>query len=602
MARWRTRKSGIKRTFRKRKTFRKNKRFSKHVKSTYKRKKRTMNKLYGGMKHKKKIWKPPKSTRRQGFCNLFGRRKKKQLLGGVRISKGDPEYIETLPDKLEKIYKLVGEDDEGDRKIELLGKGASGKVYQAQTKEGAKEVAVKKIQSARSDSKNEITILERIKESSSQYVVNIIEKVDARDGHTYIVMENMSGGSLDKYRLMLTYEDVRVVVAKIAYALKFLHGKNIVHCDIKPENILVKDENDKTSVKLADFGFSQIKENGGVFTRLLGFSPYYAAPELVQPFLDDEVPFEFNEKVDCWALGVMTYFLLYRRFPFDPEDDDRYLIKKKMRGKFRYSEYVDVELKSKIDEIWMREEKNMEDLIEYLHNMKTNKLQMPVPYHLAKLETIVLGLKQEGSIGSRLEALEEAVLGKAETGGRRRRLKALDDALKEAPEEEYKKKFNEVYDKIHTLMNEKYKFTMWDHWVPPNFSKLWTKAKMPGTPTSAWNVILQVKLLAPPGQHEALYGIIRAGKFIFPEYKSVKEPPAEAKDLITKLLTVSASDRPDADQIVNHPWIKGVEDVAVEAIPGTPVTEKKVADASYKDPPSPLPTPGLLKVKWPPDT
>ena len=80
MARWRTRKLRIKKTFRKNKQYRKgsrkrrvNKQFSKRVKSTYKRKKKIMKNLYGGMKHKKKIVKkPPKLIRCKGFRNLFG--------------------------------------------------------------------------------------------------------------------------------------------------------------------------------------------------------------------------------------------------------------------------------------------------------------------------------------------------------------------------------------------------------------------------------------------------------------------------------------------------------------------------------------------------
>jgi len=91
--------------------------------------------------------------------------------------------------------------------------------------------------------------------------------------------------------------------------LNYLHKKNIAHRDLKPENILlVHKELDKFDVKIADFGFAaQFNPKIG-FDKKMG-SAMYMAPELV-------LRKNYNEKVDIWSIGIITFILLTGEPPF----------------------------------------------------------------------------------------------------------------------------------------------------------------------------------------------------------------------------------------------------------------------------------------------
>ncbi len=88
-----------------------------------------------------------------------------------------------------------------------------------------------------------------------------------------------------------------------------MHSKNIVHWDLKPENILLERKNDNNfEIKISDFGFSCFFDPIEGLELFLG-SPLYMAPEIIQNKI-------YNEKVDIWSIGVITYKLLTKREPF----------------------------------------------------------------------------------------------------------------------------------------------------------------------------------------------------------------------------------------------------------------------------------------------
>ena len=96
-------------------------------------------------------------------------------------------------------------------------------------------------------------------------------------------------------------------------ALNFMHGKNIMHRDIKPENIMCEDSSDLSHdeifIKITDFGFA-IKYDPMLKETLSLGSPLYMAPELT-------LRSTYNEKVDIWAVGIVTHLLLMGRPPFN---------------------------------------------------------------------------------------------------------------------------------------------------------------------------------------------------------------------------------------------------------------------------------------------
>ncbi|KAG8222012.1 hypothetical protein J437_LFUL002773, partial [Ladona fulva] len=103
--------------------------------------------------------------------------------------------------------------------------------------------------------KNEVSILQNL---SHPGVVNL-ERMFETPERIFVVMEKLRGDMLE---MILSSErgrlSERITKFLILVALKHLHSKNIVHCDLKPENVLLSSDSDFPQVKLCDFGFARI--------------------------------------------------------------------------------------------------------------------------------------------------------------------------------------------------------------------------------------------------------------------------------------------------------------------------------------------------------
>ena len=109
-------------------------------------------------------------------------------------------------------------------------------------------------------------------------------------------------------------KDSKIIIYQISKAIKYCHSKNIVHRDIKLENILISNE-DPLTVKLADFGLSYIKRSEIIKIRRKVGTTYYMPPEML---IGDG---KYNEKVDIWSLGVVLYMVLSGDPPFNGETE-----------------------------------------------------------------------------------------------------------------------------------------------------------------------------------------------------------------------------------------------------------------------------------------
>ena len=124
----------------------------------------------------------------------------------------------------------------------------------------------------------------------------------------------MGGNLLEKIQKMKTFNEVQAanVIKQLLLALNFMHQKNIMHRDLKPENILCEDyadaEEGEINIKLTDFGFATKYDPDKNETLSLG-SPLYMAPELCEQVA-------YDNKVDVWAVGVITFILLTGYPPF----------------------------------------------------------------------------------------------------------------------------------------------------------------------------------------------------------------------------------------------------------------------------------------------
>ena len=122
-------------------------------------------------------------------------------------------------------------------------------------------------------------------------------------------MEYVDGMDLfDVMRVLkiLKEADARFYIACLVTILEYLHTRNIIYRDLKPENVMIDNEG---YPKLIDFGTARILKNR---TYTLVGTPHYMAPEVIMGK-------GYSLYVDWWSLGVMLYEFLYNRLPYGEE-------------------------------------------------------------------------------------------------------------------------------------------------------------------------------------------------------------------------------------------------------------------------------------------
>ncbi|KAK1161515.1 NUAK family SNF1-like kinase 1 isoform X1 [Acipenser oxyrinchus oxyrinchus] len=214
--------------------------------------------------------------------------------------------------------------------LETLGKGTYGKVKKAVERGTGKTVAIKSIRKDRiTDELDRVHIQREIEIMSSLRHPNIIrinEVFESKD-KILIVMENASRGELYDYvndRHRISEPEARSIFRQLTSAVHYCHKNGVVHRDLKLENILLDQD---YKVKLADFGLSTQFKKEQVLQTYCG-SPLYASPEIV-----NGLPYRGPE-VDCWALGVLLYALVYGSMPFD-NANYKTLTEQISRGEYR---------------------------------------------------------------------------------------------------------------------------------------------------------------------------------------------------------------------------------------------------------------------------
>ncbi|XP_045675739.1 testis-specific serine/threonine-protein kinase 1-like [Phyllostomus hastatus] len=235
-----------------------------------------------------------------------------------------------------------------------LGEGSYAKVKSAYSERLKFNVAVKIIDRKKAPTDflekflpREIEILTVL---NHRFIIKTYEIFETSDGKIYIVMElGVQGDLLEfiKTRGALHEDDARKKFHQLSSAVKYCHDMDIVHRDLKCENLLLdKDYN----IKLSDFGFSKrcLRDDGGRMTLSKTFcgSAAYAAPEVLQG-----IPYQ-PKVYDIWSLGVILYIMVCGSMPYDDSNIKKMLrIQKEHRIDFPRSKRLTGECKDLIHRI-----------------------------------------------------------------------------------------------------------------------------------------------------------------------------------------------------------------------------------------------------------
>ena len=201
-----------------------------------------------------------------------------------------------------------------------VGRGAFGKVYVGLNNDNNERIAVKEVkneQRFKDAAIKEIKILKQLKENKLEetYVIDFKDNFVFL-GIQYLVFEYMDKNLYYYYKKnTISYKNVISIFYEVTKGLEYIHSQNIIHCDLKPENIMINKETKK--IKIIDFGsaiyYGTEKKHFYIQSR------YYRAPEIVYCIS------QYTCAIDIWSLGCIIYELLFRK-PLFPATDKKDLL------------------------------------------------------------------------------------------------------------------------------------------------------------------------------------------------------------------------------------------------------------------------------------
>ena len=227
-------------------------------------------------------------------------------------------------------------------------------IYKAKDKSTNIDVIIKEIDLKKySLSKNESFNIENLNKIKTENTVNIIDSYKIDDKY-YIIMEKCE--NLESYakRKPFSTEEIRKLLNQINDTLKLIKANKIIYYNLNLNNILVSKEN---TFKLSDFTLNEESEN------LISKSNFQnnslsTAPEILKTN-------EYNEKSDIWSLGVIIYYLLFQKYPYEGNSEIGLL--RNIDSEISLLRDIDYEKNLGLDQI---KNNNLKDLINKILKIK----------------------------------------------------------------------------------------------------------------------------------------------------------------------------------------------------------------------------------------
>jgi len=236
--------------------------------------------------------------------------------------------------------------------ISKEGSGSSGTVHLSYEIDKTRQLATKimhkslKKSQAWQNFKREIDILKVLDHPNLIKFVDIFENSE----FYFLVTEFLGYGTLTKAikNKIISECDAANIIFQLVSAVKYLHKMGIVHRDIKPDNILLANNKNEEilKIKLIDFGLGVILGKDELIDGCCGTLPF-CAPEIL-------LKKRYNFSVDIWSIGITTFLLLTKKFPFKVTDysDKRSSLKQKVYKGICYEEFnLSIDLKDRSVEL-----------------------------------------------------------------------------------------------------------------------------------------------------------------------------------------------------------------------------------------------------------
>lgn len=196
--------------------------------------------------------------------------------------------------------------------LNRIGAGGMSDVYKAKDHILGRFVAVKVLKAEFSEDRSFVSKFRTEAQSAAGLehpnIVNIYD-VGSEDGRHYIVMEYVEGITLKTYiekKGQLTFKESASIAIQVARGIEAAHNKQIIHRDIKPQNIMISTEG---KVKVMDFGIAKAASSNTISSDVMG-SVHYSSPEQARNgFVDG--------RSDIYSLGIVMYEMVTGRVPFD---------------------------------------------------------------------------------------------------------------------------------------------------------------------------------------------------------------------------------------------------------------------------------------------